>query len=261
MILKLFKRFFILLLPLNFFSCGIEVDIPDINFDFNFPCNISIDEDEDGITDDTEKDPININLYGCNYLVYNFNVSIAYGQPNNGALTFGYNLNDNGFNIYHYNGNHQVNTDDWGTAKLIFVLAYAARNLYCSGDDSYFEITSSSFQGPIQIGDMSLQNGGYFHPHTSHQNGLDVEGRYIRKDRNKTSLNIVTNSEDYDEAATHNLFLAFHYNYVGYIENIYVDKDALGFDILYNGQSIFTDVEGYSDRYHVRITCPDGQCQ
>lgn len=34
----------------------------------------------------------------------------------------------------------------------------------------------------IGVGDISLQNGGQFLPHSEHQNGLDVDIRYVGKE-------------------------------------------------------------------------------
>lgn len=220
----------------------------------------AFDKDGDKITDDTEQNQTNINLYQFNWETYDSDPSIAYGLPNNGSLTWGLNLKDKGYNYYHHYGSDATDTDDWGTGKLIYVMTNAAHNLLKKGEEEYYWETFSDFTGPLQIGDMSRQNGGYFSPHGSHQNGLDYDGRYVRVDRERISLDIAWSPSDYDEAATQNMFLAFR-DVFSDIQYIFVDADALGFDILYNNVSIFNDESGHSDHYHLRIHCPSGQCQ
>jgi hypothetical protein len=48
----------------------------------------------------------------------------------------------------------------------------------------------------IGIGDMSLQNGGNFSQHDSHQRGVDVDVRYVRNDGNEDRIDF--NEQDID---------------------------------------------------------------
>lgn len=232
--------------------------------------NDDFDKDGDKITDDTELNQTNIDLYNFNWELTNSDPSIAYGKPNSGSLTWGLNLKDRGYNYVHVSPDG-VDIDDWGTGKLIYVMTHAAHHLlnyaeeyYQYGVETPEETTNgptySDFSGPLQIGDMSKQYGGYFSPHGSHQNGLDFDGRYVRVDRELNPLDIAWNSSDYDEDATKNMFSAYKDVYSD-IQYIFVDTEALGFDLLVNNVSIFYDEEGHSNHYHLRIKCPSGQCQ
>lgn len=255
---KIIKSGYILtiIICIVFNSC-ISGDIP-INIEITDDIAEEIDSDGDGITDDTENEPINV---GFDPDLYNNDPSVAVGQRNNGSLQFGFNLRNSGNNYEHYLGTDDPNTDDWGTAKLIYVLQYAARYLYHEGDSWYnmTQYSGSDFTGPIQIGDMSLEFGGPWYPdHATHQNGLDADLRYVRTDRASSPLNL--NSIYYDQNATHNVMLAFAEVYEDDINVIYVDFDQLGFDVEVNNVSIFTDDDHHDDHFHVGINCPSGQC-
>jgi len=98
--------------------------------------------------------------------------STANGQPNNGTLTGGIFLPEEGMGYYHFYGADARFTDNWGTLKLIKIIEEVAR-----------EWNQSHPDGPrIGVGDMSLRAGGLWIDHASHQNGLDVDLRYLRSD-------------------------------------------------------------------------------
>jgi len=63
--------------------------------------------------------------------------------------------------------------ESWGTPKTI---ALIQRAIHCAH-------AKSADLPPVVVGDISLQNGGKFGGHRSHQNGLDVDIGYVAKDR------------------------------------------------------------------------------
>ncbi len=103
--------------------------------------------------------------------------TIAHGHLDVGWLENGLNLVDNEPQYYHYLGTDQQDIDDWGTRALITTLECGARlwlDNYWTGWDNKIKM--------IGIGDMSLQEGGSFPPHVGHQNGREVDIRYMRTD-------------------------------------------------------------------------------
>lgn len=66
---------------------------------------------------------------------------------------------------YHFNDD---GNDDWGTANAIAQFKKVAADWNALG-----------YGVRIGVGDISLQHGGYFSPHESHQNGLDMDIRCI----------------------------------------------------------------------------------
>jgi murein endopeptidase len=104
---------------------------------------------------------------------------IHHGTPTNGSLSGDSNLPDNGTGYYHFLGSDPQNTDDWACSNWA-ITKVTAVGLWWN-------------QTPrIGIGDLSRQGGGSFLPHTSHQNGLDVDARYFRMDGQEAPLNLAT---------------------------------------------------------------------
>jgi murein endopeptidase len=157
------------------------------------------DTDGDGISNAVEINPANAH-HGFDTTQVDANPSKAKGQPNSGSLEGGINLPDEGEGYYHYIGRDPVDRDDWGTLALINMIEGGGRWWQDLGH----------YSPRIGIGDMSLKEGGpftnYYDPteldHESHQNGLDVDVRYVRKDNLESPLNIKDNAENYDTSRT-----------------------------------------------------------
>src|SRR5260221_4783014 len=115
--------------------------------------DFQIDTDGDCITDLLEENPVNVNLYHFNVEECDVDPSTAVGFPDAGSLTGGINLRDNGAGYTHILGTDPVDTDDWGTLELCRCIQLAGREW------GVFHPVR------IQVGDMSLQRGGYFNPH------------------------------------------------------------------------------------------------
>ncbi len=164
--------------------------------------------------------------------------SLARGNVSSGTLTNGLRIANSGTGFQYWWGGDTPDSDNWGTLELINLVEKVAREWRRLYPD-YPLITSM---------DMSRQSGGYFGgnpPHTSHQNGLDVDVRYIRKDG--YSSGVTTNSSNYSRTRTQeliNLFFKF-----GNIIVIYSADTEL--------QGITYEAD-HNDHFHVRIADPDG---
>jgi murein endopeptidase len=168
------------------------------------------------------------------------NPSIAHGTPNNGTLEGGINLPDVGTGYIHFPLADPVDFDDWGTLALINLIEASGRCWI--GDNT---------QPRMQSLDMSLQGGGDWSGHTSHQNGLDVDMRYLRTDDQEIGINIATDQAHYDQEATQRIIDCIIA--CGNVQGIFVD--------LANSRLEGAPVEhvnGHADHFHVRIYDPDG---
>jgi len=105
---------------------------------------------------------------------------------------------------------------------------------------------------PVGIGDMSLRHGGYMTPHSSHQNGLDVDVRYVRNDGFSTGLNLNKEPDKFDTVATIQLMNYFIQN--GNVTLIYVNMTLTG--ITTSDVSVIQHDAGHYDHFHVRIAKP-----
>ena len=206
------------------------------------------DTDGDGISNAVETNSANAH-HGFDTTVVDANPSIAHGTPTNGWLEGGINLPDEGRGYYHHYGIDPVDRDDWGTLTLI--------NMVEGGGRDWMKWY---FTPRIGILDMSLQNGGpftnYYSPsdtdHVSHQNGLDVDVRYVRNDGQETSLNIAgSDSIYYDVEATATLM-----NYL--IANANVTLIYIDTVHAHLTDNILHHWPGHEHHFHVRIEDPDG---
>jgi murein endopeptidase len=122
--------------------------------------------------------------------------SRAVGTPNAGSLENGVRLPASGVGYYTYNPATQEppggSDRTWGTARLVRELI----------DLGKWWARTHPKQPPLGIGDLSRETGGAFHGpvvgHQSHQNGLDVDIRLVRRDGAQASVDPST----YDRALT-----------------------------------------------------------
>lgn len=105
----------------------------------------------------------------------------------------------------------------------------------------------------VQVGDLSLQYGGYWSDHLSHQNGLDGDLRYLmNSDTGALDLRFVPN--DYDPYATVDLLNCLLRD--DNLELILID--TLLSAISSGGeQRILHDPDHYN-HFHVRVRNPTG---
>lgn len=224
----------------------------DPRCDGNCPTDYQIDTDGDCITDLLEENPTNVNLYHFDIEACDEDPSSAVGTANAGSLTGGLNLRDNGDGYTHYLGTDPTDFDDWGTLELCRCIQLAARKW------GVFHNVR------MQVGDMSLQNGGYFSPHSSHQNGIDADMRYMRKDR-EDGLDIASSYERetfYDELATFTIMV----NMINLcdVQYFFTDPTIVGFtnEDLYNVSDANSNgnwlhyENGHTNHFHLRIINP-----
>ncbi len=174
--------------------------------------------------------------------------SLARGTVSSGTLTNGLRIANSGTGYQYWWGGDTPDTDNWGTLELINLVervARAWRRLY----PDYPLITSM---------DISKQNGGDWRPdHTSHQNGLDVDMRYIRNDNTANPFDF-NNLQDYNPSQGIN-----YYNQTATqkLINLFLNSGAI--IIFVDSRSNLSgsgvqEASGHHHHFHVRIADPDG---
>lgn len=161
------------------------------------------------------------------------------GTPTSGSLSNGSSLVDSGVGYYHFLGSDPVNTDDWGC------LGWSLSKVMTAG-----AWWSSQYSSPrMGVGDISLATGGYFAPHSSHQNGLDVDMRYVRNNGTEGPIDFDgSTSSLYDEDMTQELVTQYCAQGA---TNIFVDSRA-GLT-----GSCVQNASGHHNHFHVRFSDPD----
>ena len=193
------------------------------------------DSDGDGISNPVERNN-SINSYAdlqtgrCDD-----DPSSPQGVPNKGKLIGGLNLPDKGTGYFHFRGTDGVDKDDWGSLTLLTCLESVGRALRAEGI-------------VLNVGDLSLRGGGRFPPHASHQNGMDVDLRYVRRDRRSAPLDLRSDSAAYDPVATKKMFDIF-LRFCP-VRLIFVDTDRVNFPL--DDDRIF-HADGHSNHAHVRL--------
>ena len=158
-----------------------------------------------------------------------------------GSLDGGINLTDRGSGYVHAYGPDRVDSDDWGTLELINCLEAAGRH-------------AAGARRTLTVLDLSLRRGGSFSPHRSHQNGLDADLRYLRKDRRAAPLDLRYAPGEYAERATLQLFRALVRECP--VRVILVDLDRLGFDNGDLARPVLVHAPGHSNHFHLRLDKP-----
>lgn len=157
------------------------------------------------------------------------------GRPHDGRIDGSLNLPDVGAGYRHFRGTDPVDADDWGSLALLTCLEDVGRALKPKNIR-------------LDVGDLSLRGGGRFKPHASHQNGRDVDLRYVRKDRRLSPLDLRFQPDEYDPGATRDLIEAFFENCK--VSLIFADVDRLRFDVR---DRPVLPADGHSNHFHVRI--------
>lgn len=201
------------------------------------------DRDEDGISDLIEARNEGTNTVNFRPTVHDNDPSTANGQPNAGTLTGGVFLPEEGIGYYHFYGTDGRFTDNWGTLNLVRII-----------EEVGLEWNQRHPDGPrIGVGDMSLRTGGAFPPHSSHQNGMDVDVRYVRNNRLESQYAFSTDDDPdpqgYSQAMTQELLEIFCES--GEIDRIYVDPHA---NLTVQDCNLIVDnTRGHYHHFHLRI--------
>ncbi|HEV8632786.1 MAG TPA: penicillin-insensitive murein endopeptidase, partial [Chloroflexota bacterium] len=123
----------------------------------------------------------------------------------------------------------------WGTAALVGQLEAAARTAFAAG------------AGPVAVGDISLEHGGEIAGHDSHEVGLDVDVRFVRKDRKQCTTPTGSWSDPtYDRAATRELVQAIRNRARRHVKLIFFNDPVL----IREGLTTFFPL--HDDHLHIR---------
>jgi murein endopeptidase len=185
----------------------------------------------------------------------NVRTTLHMGSRTQGSLIGATNLPDVGTGYYHFLGNDSLNTDDWGGAE-------AMNKLIPTVGAQWYQNHPTP---RIGVGDISRQNGGQFLPHSEHQNGLDVDIRYVGKETspgvnyegpiNLTNTNDLTNL--YDRTRTVELLNLFAANASIYRIIVHPNAGISSADV--PGVNIVVDTQtGHADHFHLSLIDPDG---
>jgi hypothetical protein len=215
------------------------------------------DTDGDSISNATEVHPPN-SIYGFRVDSVDVNPSRAGGTPMAGWIDSAINLPDEGTMFVHHWGTDPQQSDDWGILTLLNVIQGAGRRFaQLRGlPESCRFYTDFASVPRIQVGDLSLQAGGQFGVcngggHCSHQNGTDVDVRYLRTDGHEQPLNLDSpDSVNYDVYQTMDVLYCFMLD--PRVELIYYDSLLTGI-LNPEGSQILTHRAGHADHFHVRV--------
>lgn len=162
--------------------------------------------------------------FNCNHI----------GSYTSGELINSDNLPDSGTGYYHHIGGDLPNTDDWACGSYLI-----ARTTQVGQDWN-----RSPRMGVL---DLSRECGGAFPPHSAHENGLEVDVRYVRSDGAEDSCDIDQGCP-YDQTGTQQL-VNFWINRGA--SKIFVDDDS---GLQGSGVQVLS---GHSNHFHVRMPDPD----
>lgn len=109
----------------------------------------------------------------------------------------------------------------------------------------------------IGILDISRQGGGLFQPHSSHQNGLDADIRYVRNDGQEIGLDLQSQPSAYSRQLTIELLTLLAAS--GQVTEVFVDPAAQITQGDVPGTTIVVDPSGeHINHFHIRLIDPDG---
>lgn len=123
---------------------------------------------------------------------------------------------------------------DWGTAAAIGQIEAAARRVVDLG------------HGRVAIGDVGREHGGDIAGHESHERGLDVDVRPIRRARDQCRWGVNYRWSTYDRAATRDLVKAIRATARGHLKLIFFNDPVLIREGLTRWHA------GHDDHLHVR---------
>lgn len=216
--------------------------------------NPAWDPDGDTISTAAELESHNRQRYGFDTARFDVNPSMASGTRSAGRLVGGINLPDTGTGYLHYRGTDAKDSDDWGTLALVNVIEQVGREFRRKPCQTLFP--DADARPRAQPGDLSLEQGGVFPPHVEHQNGLDLDVRYVRDDR-EGPLNLAdpVDRARYDRAATAELMACFLQT--SRVIRILYDSVLTGI-VNGPGENALLHVPGHQNHFHVRLADPDG---
>jgi peptidoglycan hydrolase-like protein with peptidoglycan-binding domain len=123
---------------------------------------------------------------------------------------------------------------NWGTAAAINQLEAAARVVAAAG------------YGRVSVGDIGLQHGGDIAGHDTHEQGLDVDIRPMRKAEDQCRHGTDWHWASYDRAATRALARAIRATAPGHVKRIYFNDPVL------IKEGLTRRFSGHDNHLHVR---------
>jgi hypothetical protein len=164
---------------------------------------------------------------------------------NRGSLVHGDSLINSGYGYFQDPVGDAQNTDDFGCDY------YVHQKIVSAGVWWY---TTYGMGARLSILDISRQFGGYFFPHGSHQNGLDVDIRYVRTDQQESALDLTVPAQFaiYDKPRSIAIMQRFCDQGAS---AVYVATIA---GISTNDVSCRVIDEEHFNHFHVRFPDPDG---
>ncbi len=199
----------------------------------------------------------NINTTACNIqpnvtpqvdiMVY-ARTTLHRGERSNGSLVGGMSLPDPGPGYYQDPVGDVKNQDDWGGAEAAILLIQTVGG-------QWFQNHPTPRIGILDI--SKAPSGGPFPPHEEHQNGLDIDVRYIRTDGAEQALNLADPNQKplFDKAKTIELLRLFANN--GSLYRILVSPLAGITSADVPGANI-VELSGHDNHFHVSLNDPDG---
>jgi peptidoglycan hydrolase-like protein with peptidoglycan-binding domain len=122
---------------------------------------------------------------------------------------------------------------------------------WATGDSiGQLEAAAASFarlgHGRVSVGDASLEHGGNIALHNTHEVGLDIDIRPIRKSENQCTWGTNWRFSSYDRTATRALIRAIRAAAPGHVKLIYFNDPVL------IGEGLTTWFSGHDDHLHIR---------
>lgn len=123
---------------------------------------------------------------------------------------------------------------NWGTSAAVNQIEAAAR------------IVAAAGHGRVAVGDIGLQHGGDIAGHQTHERGLDVDLRLMRKAKDQCRWGGNYRASTYDRAATRALVKAIRATAPGHVKLIYFNDPVL------IKEGLTRRLTGHDDHLHVR---------
>lgn len=123
---------------------------------------------------------------------------------------------------------------NWGTGSAIGELEAAAA------------VFAKLGHGRVVVGDIGFEHGGDIRLHNTHEVGLDVDVRLIRKKENQCLFGTNYRASSYDRSATRALIRAIRATAPGHVKLIYFNDPVL------IREGLTTHFPGHDDHLHIR---------
>ncbi len=147
-----------------------------------------------------------------------------------------------------YGDARSVDREMWGTASAVAQLRSAAEGYAARGG-----------RGRVAVGDLSQEHGGDIPGHATHEQGLDVDIRPMRKDSRQCTEKTYASWAAYDRAATRRFVQEVHRRAEGRVKVIWFNDRQL------IREGLVEPARGHDNHLHIRYcevghSDPDYRC-